>query len=164
MEVLIKVLLLLTSVFLILLILIQRGRGGGLAGAFGGLGGQSAFGTKAGDLFTRITIGVAAFWILLCALSVKLLSDNDAGRLDQALGQKAAVPADSGLPGAATGKAAPATGSAAEKAEPTNPPASSGAAPATGGTAAPATGGTGAPAASDAAPAPGGGETKSDTK
>ena len=34
------VLLFLTSVFLILLVLIQRGRGGGLAGAFGGLGGQ----------------------------------------------------------------------------------------------------------------------------
>ena len=46
--------------FLILLVLIQRGRGGGLAGAFGGMGGQSAFGTKAGDLFTRITIVVAA--------------------------------------------------------------------------------------------------------
>ncbi len=58
---LLMVLLLLTSVFLILLVLVQRGRGGGLAGAFGGMGGQSAFGTKAGDLFTRITIFVAAF-------------------------------------------------------------------------------------------------------
>ena len=57
-----------TSVFLILLVLIQRGRGGGLAGALGGMGGQSAFGTKAGDLFTKITIGVATFWILLCII------------------------------------------------------------------------------------------------
>ena len=39
------------SLFLIALVLIQRGRGGGLAGAFGGAGGQSAFGTKAGDVF-----------------------------------------------------------------------------------------------------------------
>ena len=75
-NVLVMVLLLLTSVFLILLVLIQRGRGGGLAGAFGGMGGQSAFGTKAGDLFTRITIGVAAFWIILCAASVKLLNEG----------------------------------------------------------------------------------------
>jgi preprotein translocase subunit SecG len=73
---LLMTLLLLTSAFLILLVLIQRGRGGGLAGAFGGLGGQSAFGTKAGDLFTRITIGVAAFWIVLCAVSVKLLNES----------------------------------------------------------------------------------------
>lgn len=62
-----------TSIFLILLVLIQRGRGGGLAGALGGMGGQSAFGTKAGDLFTKITIGVATFWILLCILSINVL-------------------------------------------------------------------------------------------
>lgn len=42
--------LLLVSIFLILIILVQRGRGGGLAGALGGMGGQSAFGTKAGDV------------------------------------------------------------------------------------------------------------------
>ncbi len=67
-------LMVVTAIFLILLVLIQRGRGGGLAGAFGGLGGQSAFGTKAGDLFTRITIGVAAFWIILCVVSVRMMS------------------------------------------------------------------------------------------
>ena len=66
-------LLLLTAVFLIVLVLIQRGKGGGLAGAFGGMGGQSAFGAKAGDLFTRITIGAAAFWIILCVITVKVL-------------------------------------------------------------------------------------------
>ena len=62
-----------TATFLIMLVLIQRGKGGGLAGAFGGLGGQSAFGTKAGDLFTKVTIGIAAFWIILCMASVKFL-------------------------------------------------------------------------------------------
>src|SRR5436190_19374142 len=70
------ILLMLVGMFLMFVILLQRGRGGGLAGAFGGLGGQSAFGTKAGDLFTRITIGVAAFWIVLCAVSVKLLNES----------------------------------------------------------------------------------------
>ena len=53
------------SLFMILLVLIQRGRGGGLAGAFGGMGGQSAFGTRAGDMFTRITIVLAVVWVLL---------------------------------------------------------------------------------------------------
>ena len=56
-----------TSVFLVMLVLVQRGRGGGLVGALGGPGGQSALGTKAGDVFTRITIVVAAIWIFLCA-------------------------------------------------------------------------------------------------
>ena len=52
-------LIILVSLFLICLILIQRGKGGGLAGAFGGVGGSSAFGTKAGDTFTRITVVTA---------------------------------------------------------------------------------------------------------
>ena len=55
-----------TSLFLIFLVLLQRGRGGGLSGAFGGAGGQSAFGTKAADVFTKFTIGTAAVWIVLC--------------------------------------------------------------------------------------------------
>ncbi len=58
------------SVFLILVILVQRGRGGGLTGALGGMGGQSAFGTKAGDLFTKITIGVAIVWALSTMLII----------------------------------------------------------------------------------------------
>jgi len=74
MQYLFMILMLLTAVFLILLVLVQRGRGGGLTGALGGMGGQSAFGSKAGDLFTRITIGVAAFWILLCVGAIRLLN------------------------------------------------------------------------------------------
>jgi preprotein translocase subunit SecG len=69
---LLNVLIVLTSLFLICLVLIQRGKGGGLAGAFGGVGGSSAFGTKAGDVFTKVTIGVAAFWIVLSMLLVGL--------------------------------------------------------------------------------------------
>ena len=65
-----------SSMFLIMLVLVQRGRGGGLAGALGGPGGQSAFGTKAGDLFTRITIVVATVWIFLCASAVFFLKSK----------------------------------------------------------------------------------------
>jgi preprotein translocase subunit SecG len=65
-------LLILTSLFLICLVLIQRGKGGGLAGAFGGMGGSSAFGTKAGDIFTRVTMITALVWILLNLLLVVL--------------------------------------------------------------------------------------------
>ena len=60
------------TLFLIGIILIQRGKGGGLAGAFGGMGGSSAFGTKTGDVFTKITVGVAIAWILLSMLMVVL--------------------------------------------------------------------------------------------
>jgi preprotein translocase subunit SecG len=90
---LLMVLLLVMAVFLIVLVLIQRGKGGGLAGAFGGMGGQSAFGTKAGDLFTRITIVVAALWIVLCMITVKVLSVSTGGPLDTRLGSAANAPA-----------------------------------------------------------------------
>ena len=65
----------LTGLFLIGLVLIQRGKGGGLAGAFGGVGGSSPFGSKAGDAFTRITIYVAAFWIVIIMLQVKMANN-----------------------------------------------------------------------------------------
>lgn len=60
-------LLFLLSLFIILIVLLQRGRGGGLAGALGGAGGSSALGVKAGDIFTRITAIAVLIWIVLCA-------------------------------------------------------------------------------------------------
>jgi preprotein translocase subunit SecG len=75
-----NLLILLLGIFLILLVLIQRGKGGGLAGAFGGAGGSSAFGSRAGDTFTRITIGVAAAWILMLMIQVKMVQPSQAER------------------------------------------------------------------------------------
>jgi preprotein translocase subunit SecG len=108
---LLLVVLCVTAIFLIVLVLIQRGKGGGLAGALGGMGGQSAFGTKAGDLFTKITIGVAFFWILLCLCSGKILTPRE-GPLDQAMGKTKVEQKEQ--PG-------PATGKAPEKESPTTP-------------------------------------------
>ena len=68
------VLLTLTSCFLMLLILVQRGKGGGLTGALGGMGGQSAFGAKAGDAFTKITTVTAIVWITLCMITIALFN------------------------------------------------------------------------------------------
>lgn len=65
-----NVLIILLGIFLILLVLIQRGKGGGLAGAFGGAGGSSPFGSRAGDTFTRLTIYVASLWLFLTMLQV----------------------------------------------------------------------------------------------
>lgn len=65
------------SLFLILLILVQRGRGGGLTGALGGMGGQSAFGTKAGDAFTKVTVISATIWIITAVIAVKFLGTKD---------------------------------------------------------------------------------------
>lgn len=58
------------SILLILIILLQRGRGGGLAGAFGGVGGQSAFGAKTGDVFTWITVALTAIFLVIAVVMV----------------------------------------------------------------------------------------------
>ena len=67
---------LILGIMLVLLILIQRGKGGGLAGAFGGAGGSSAFGSRAGDLFTRITLIFAAVWIILIMIQVRVVQSS----------------------------------------------------------------------------------------
>jgi preprotein translocase subunit SecG len=61
------------SIFLIGLVMIQRGKGGGLIGALGGSGGSSPFGSRAGDQFTRVTIYVAMVWLLLIMIQVRII-------------------------------------------------------------------------------------------
>ena len=82
----------LVCLFMVLMILIQRPRGGGLAGAFGGGGGsaQAAFGAKTGDVLTWFTV---ACFVLFLALAMGLTwtikpSSSPAGT-------KATVPATS---------------------------------------------------------------------
>jgi preprotein translocase subunit SecG len=68
------VLFILVCLFLIMVILIQKGRGGGLASAFGGAGGNTAFGSKTGDVLTWVTSVVFGIFLLL-AVVLNLLSD-----------------------------------------------------------------------------------------
>ena len=56
---------------LIGVVLIQKGRGGGLSGAFGGAGGHSAFGSRTGDMFTWITVVLVSLFLLSAAVTVK---------------------------------------------------------------------------------------------
>ena len=128
------ILFLLTAVILTLLVLIQRGRGGGLAGAFGGAGGSSAFGTKTADVFVRATaIAGAIFFVLSVVTAVFLRPARETRR------EPPAVPAPA-EPG--TGAATPAEKAekAPEKSAPTpaEKPAATPAEKPAGGTTAPA--------------------------
>jgi preprotein translocase subunit SecG len=62
-------------VILVALILIQKGRGGGLASAFGGAGGQTAFGSKTGDVLTWATSIVFAIFVVL-AVVLNLIANH----------------------------------------------------------------------------------------
>ena len=61
------------SVFMILIVLIQRPQGGGLSGAFGSGGGsggagQTAFGTKTGDMLTYATIAIFILFLVFAVI------------------------------------------------------------------------------------------------
>ena len=61
------------GLMLMLIVLIQRGKGGGLAGAFGGAGGSSPFGSRAADQFVKITLWLAGVWVLVIMIQVKVV-------------------------------------------------------------------------------------------
>lgn len=63
------------SIFLIAVILLQAGRGGGLADSFGGSQMQSLFGTKSTTVLTRMTTVCAVVFILSC-LSLAIVSSR----------------------------------------------------------------------------------------
>src|SRR4051794_41367616 len=69
------ILFIVVCVFLILLILIQKGRGGGLASAFGGAGGNTAFGSKTGDVLTWATAIVFGVFLVL-SICINLLGNK----------------------------------------------------------------------------------------
>ncbi len=118
-------LLFLLSLFIIAIILLQRGKGGGLTGALGGLGGQSAFGVKAGDIFTRITAIAVLMWIFTCALACRwykpegLDIDADISSSSISTGSNGFGPGFEGIPsGNETGDVAPARDASAPDAVP----------------------------------------------
>src|SRR3954464_8945050 len=92
--------------FLILLILIQKGRGGGLASAFGGAGGNTAFGSKTGDVLTWATSVVFGVFLVL-AITLNLLANNyhnkRMGISPTAMKASTGAPSGNPAPGAQTG-------------------------------------------------------------
>lgn len=66
------------AVFLILVVLLQTGKRADLAGAFGGGGSQTAFGTRgAATLLSKLTTG-AAVMFMVTSLSLSLLASREA--------------------------------------------------------------------------------------
>ena len=66
---LLGVILFLISLFLVFIILIQRGKGGGIAGSLTGTA-QSAFGARGGDILMWLTLSLTIIWILLCCVTI----------------------------------------------------------------------------------------------
>ncbi len=96
---LVALLIIVICCFFMLVILLQRGRGGGLAGAFGGAGGSSAFGAKTGDVFTWITVVVAAVLLVVCVIANFVLEPPTDGQVFAADTTTAPTPETTPPPG-----------------------------------------------------------------
>ena len=59
------------AILLILIILVQKGKGGGLGGAFGGGMASGILGSKTGDFLTWFTIMLVAVFLTLCVVVAK---------------------------------------------------------------------------------------------
>jgi preprotein translocase subunit SecG len=78
-------------IFLILVVLLQQGRGGGLGSAFGGASQQVFGGRGAGNFMTRLTWGCALVFILTSVSLAWLSSSGDRSlkaRQGQSSGQR----------------------------------------------------------------------------
>ena len=79
--VIVTVLFMLVALAMVLIILVQRPQGGGLAGAFGGTGGSgtdTVFGGRVGDALTVATV-VAFVLYLSLAIGLNILDNVPAG-------------------------------------------------------------------------------------
>lgn len=67
----IAVFFIICSIALILIILIQKGKGGGLGAALGGGLASGILGSKTGDFLTWVTIGLVSVFLMLAVIMAK---------------------------------------------------------------------------------------------
>lgn len=114
METFLKVIHVLDAIVLILIVLLQQGKGAGMGLAFGG-GSQTVFGASGGNILTKIT-AVAATIFMVTSLSLFYLSSRQGASVMRGIKPPAAT-SETGAVTAPTGLTAPtqpATGGAAQ--------------------------------------------------
>ena len=71
------VLFVICAVSLILIILVQKGKGGGLSGAFGGGMASGILGSKTGDFLTWVTIVLVGVFLTLAVVMARYYRPSD---------------------------------------------------------------------------------------
>jgi preprotein translocase subunit SecG len=78
----VTVLHILVCIFLILIILLQAGKGGGMGAAFGGAGAQTVFGGRGAQTFLGKVTSISAFLFMLTSLTLAYNSSRSKSVLD----------------------------------------------------------------------------------
>jgi len=108
MEIALIVLHVIVCFVLIMVVLLQSGKAADLAGAFGGGGSQTAFGSRgAATVLTRATT-IAAVLFMITSLSLALLGSRRSGSVLESTSPSAGAPAAGGPAGPGGPETAPA--------------------------------------------------------
>ena len=79
-------------VLLVLVVLAQNSKGGGLSGQFGGAGASQLMGVKrTGDLLEKLTWGFAIALVILTLATHTILSSSDTGAVKRSVNQERAA-------------------------------------------------------------------------
>jgi preprotein translocase subunit SecG len=97
----VAVLFVICCVALVLIILIQKGRGGGLSGAFGGAMAGGILGSKTGDFLTWVTIVLVGIFLGLAVILAKFYKPS-VGDFGQPAPTRQQVPTTTEQPSAPT--------------------------------------------------------------
>jgi preprotein translocase subunit SecG len=94
--------------FLVIVVLLQSGKAADLAGAFGGMGSQTAFGPRGAATVLSKATTIAAVVFMLTSISLAIMSTRNAGASSSVLErQKSAAPAKPGATPPAASAPAP---------------------------------------------------------
>ncbi len=97
------ILFIVASVAMILIILVQRPQGGGLAGAFGGAGGggtEGVFGGRVGDALTVMTVvGFSIYLVLAIVLNANIWTPDNTAVAEEPSTSDVLFPTSVGEPG-----------------------------------------------------------------
>ncbi len=94
--------------FLIVVVLLQSGKAADLAGAFGGMGSQTAFGPRGSATVLSKATTIAAFLFMVTSISLGVMATKSAGTGSSVLERQTTAPATKSAPAPAPAAPAPA--------------------------------------------------------
>ena len=109
----------LVCVFLVIVVLLQSGKAADLAGAFGGMGSQTAFGPRGAATVLSKATTIAAALFMITSLSLAILATRGAGRSSSVLERtQKAAPVQKSTPAGTPAPAQAAPGDGIKPGEP----------------------------------------------